>query len=285
MNWRNKAVRVCPGLSLDYVEQGDPNGTPLVLLHGYTDSWRSFEPLLRALPKSVRAIAFSQRGHGDSDKPLSSYNIAALASDAAAVLETLGIDHAVVAGHCMGSRVAQRLALERPQQVAGLVLIGAFRTLQGNAGAQALWHDAVAAMADPVDPAFVSAFQKGTLAGPVPQSFLDTVIAESLKVPARIWRELLAGMVKGDRGDDIGRIRVPTLILWGDQDSLCGREEQSGLAAAIPGSRLLVYADAGHAPHWEEPERAAADIAAFITGLAGSPSESLMLLRRINSAA
>jgi non-heme chloroperoxidase len=140
-------------------------------------------------------------------------------------------------------------------------------------------------MADPVDPAFVSAFQKGTLAGPVPQSFLDTVIAESLRVPARIWRELLAGMVKGDRGDDIGRIRVPTLILWGDQDSLCGREEQSGLAAAIPGSRLLVYADAGHAPHWEEPERAAADIAAFITGLAGSPSESLMLLRRINSAA
>src|SRR5262245_28467253 len=66
---QTKTAVLASAIALDYVEQGDASGMPLILLHGYTDSWRSFQPLLAALPKWIRAIAISQRGHGDSDKP------------------------------------------------------------------------------------------------------------------------------------------------------------------------------------------------------------------------
>jgi pimeloyl-ACP methyl ester carboxylesterase len=62
-------VTLPDGLTLSYVEQGDRSGPALVLLPGPTDSWRSYEPILEAIPRSVRTIAVSQRGHGDSDKP------------------------------------------------------------------------------------------------------------------------------------------------------------------------------------------------------------------------
>ena len=55
-----------------------------------------------------------------------------------------------------------------------------------------------------------------------------------------------------------------TLLLWGDQDALVPRAEQDALLAAIPDARLLVYSDAGHSPNWEQPERVARDIEAFL---------------------
>jgi len=57
------------GVTLPYVEQGDPGGVPVVLLHGYSDSWRSWELLLAEPPDDVHAFAITQRGHGDADRP------------------------------------------------------------------------------------------------------------------------------------------------------------------------------------------------------------------------
>jgi pimeloyl-ACP methyl ester carboxylesterase len=74
---------------LPYVEQGDADGVPVVLLHGVTDSWRSFEPVLPHLPDSIRAIAVTQRGHGDAPKPESGYLIEDLAGDVVALMDEL----------------------------------------------------------------------------------------------------------------------------------------------------------------------------------------------------
>jgi non-heme chloroperoxidase len=62
-------------IELPYVEQGNPSGVPVVMLHGVTDSWRSFEPVLPRLPDDIRAVAVTQRGHGDAPKPESGYGI------------------------------------------------------------------------------------------------------------------------------------------------------------------------------------------------------------------
>jgi pimeloyl-ACP methyl ester carboxylesterase len=69
-----KSAALSTGVTLPYVEQGDPAGTPVVLLHGITDSWRSFEPVLPYLPDSIRAFALTQRGHGDADRPAAAYH-------------------------------------------------------------------------------------------------------------------------------------------------------------------------------------------------------------------
>ena len=66
---------------------------------------------------------------------------------------------------------------------------------------------------------------------------------------------------------ELHTIKVPTLIIWGDQDTILPRSDQETLAAAIPGSRLVVYAGAGHAFYWEEPNRVASDLVAFIEAL------------------
>jgi non-heme chloroperoxidase len=251
------------GIGLPFVEQGDRSGVPVLLVHGYTDSWRSFEGVLAHLPGSVRALAVTQRGHGDADRPVDGYRPCDFAADLAAFMETLNLGPAIVVGHSMGSYVAQRFALDHPERILGLVLIGSFTTVRGNPAVVDLWASAVSKLLDPIDPDFVAEFQRSTLARPVPQTFLDTVVEESLKVPARVWRAALQGMFMADHSGELQKIRAPTLIVWGDRDEFFSRHDQDALAAAIAGSQLVVYPGAGHAPHWEEPERLAADLAAF----------------------
>ncbi len=65
----SKSVELPNGVKLPYTDQGEPSGIPMLLLHGGTDSWRSFERVLPHLPRSVHAFALSQRGHGDADRP------------------------------------------------------------------------------------------------------------------------------------------------------------------------------------------------------------------------
>ncbi len=257
-----------PGrVALEAVLQGSPAGYPVVFLHGATDSWRSFEPVLPQLPASIRAIALSQRGHGDSGRPDGDYDPSDFAADVAAVLDRLGIERAVIAGHSMGSHVAQRFAIDHPDRTAGLVLAGAFYRFATNAVVTEYWDTVVSTLADPIGRSVAVEFQASTLARPVPPAFFDMVLRESLKVPARVWRDAFEGLLKVDHADRLGSIDVPTLIIWGDQDAFCPRADQDALLAAIADSRLVVYAGAGHALHWEEPVRYAADVAAFVMSL------------------
>ena len=87
---------------------------------------------------------------------------------------------------------------------------------------------------------------------------------ESRELPARLWREVLDGMIAFDDTDDLGRIAAPTLLLWGEHDALFPRQEQERLVASIPDARLLVYQETGHCPNWERPERVANDLDAFM---------------------
>jgi non-heme chloroperoxidase len=249
------------GVTLPYAERRRPGGIPLLLLHGVTDSWRSFEMLLPHLPTAFRVIAPTQRGHGDASKPATGYAMGDFAADAAALLDALAIESAVIVGHSMGSAVAQRFAVDYPDRTRALVLIGAATSWRNPVMVEVA--GVLAGLTDPLDPAFVRAFQESTVARSVPPDFLDAAVTESLKAPARVWQAAWNHLIASDLGPLLGRIRVPTLIAWGDQDGLVPAAEQTALAAAIPGSVRLTYPGVGHAPHWEEPEQMAADIGAF----------------------
>ena len=156
-----------------------------------------------------------------------------------------------------------RFALDYPDRTLGLALMAPFVTCWGNPVVQEFWDAAVSTLTDPVDPAIAREFQVGTLARPLPPAFLEMVIQESLKVPARVWKAAFEALMSGDFTGELGQIKAPARLIWGDQDALFPRSEQEAIAAAIPGAELLIYSGAGHALHWEEPERAAADIVAF----------------------
>ncbi len=270
MTSREKSVELSSGVTLRYVEQGDARGVPVLFLHGFTDSWRSFEPVLPHLPAWMRAVALTQRGHGDADRPARGYRTRDFAGDVTNVVDALGMAPAVVVGHSMGSTNAARFAIDHPERTRGLVLAAFFADYRSNPVVTDFWTSGVSGLADPIDPTFVREFQESTLARPVPPAFVDAVVNESLKVPARVWRAAFEGFLEDDVGPELKRITVPTLVVWGAQDRFVTRVDQDALVAAVPGSRLVVYERAGHALHWEEPERFASDVIGFVRGLEGS---------------
>jgi pimeloyl-ACP methyl ester carboxylesterase len=257
-----KSVAVRTGVVLPFVERGGPGGFPVILLHGYTDSWCSFSRLLPHMPPALRTLVPTQRGHGEATRPLEGYRPRHFADDLAAFMDALALERALILGHSMGSSIALRFALDHPSRVAGLVLVGAFACLRASPVADALWA-AVQELRDPIDPGFVLEFQQSTIAQPVEPAFLQLVVEESRKLPARVWQAALAGLMESDLSVELGGIAAPTLLAWGDRDEIATREEQRRLLAAISAARLATYRGVGHAPHWEVPARVAADIANF----------------------
>lgn len=249
------------GVELEYLDAGD--GDPVLFLHGYVDSWYSFAGVVAALPAGLRAIAPSQRGHGDSGKPEGSYTVAGFADDAVALLDMLGLERAVACGHSMGSFVALELALSHPHRVSRLALVGGATTADNDA-LRGLQRD-VDGLVDPVDRLFAETFQAGTLSRPLAADVMRTILGETAKAPAHVWRAALAGLVAWRPSHPLGSISCPTWIAWGNKDEIFPQEEQRALAAQIPGAVSKFY-DAGHAPHWELPALFAADLAAFATG-------------------
>lgn len=261
-----KSVELPNQVRLPYVEQGDPSGVPVVLLHGLTDSWRSFELVLPHLPQSIRAFALTQRGHGDASRPEAGYRFHDFAADAAAFMDALDLEAAVIAGHSSHSFVAQRFAIDRPESTLGLVLIGPPASMRDKPGLRELYDSTISKLTDPIDPSFVRKFAEGTT-GPVPHAFLEAQVQETLKMPARVWREAFGALFEDDLAGERDMIKAPTLIVWGDQDEIVPRSEPEVLLTAIAGSQLVVYEGVGHSPHWEQPDRFASDLAAFVERL------------------
>src|SRR5688500_2983362 len=100
-------VQLSNGVELPFVDIGDRSGTPVIYLHGLTDTWWSFEPVFAFLSGSHRAISVTQRGHGQASRPPSGYVPADFANDVALLMDALEIPKAVIAGTSMGSIVAQ----------------------------------------------------------------------------------------------------------------------------------------------------------------------------------
>ncbi len=258
-----REVTLPSGVRLQYAETGHPDGEPLIMLHGYTDSWFSYSRVLPLLAPKYRAISITQRGHGDSDRP-GSYTGDDFAADVDAFMQALGIEQATVVGHSMGSFIAQTVAIRYPERVKKLVLVGS-GTVAANEVILGL-RDAVQTLTDPVPYPFAYEFQASTAFVPLPQAFLETAVDESLKLPAQVWKDVLDGLIATDNAARLDEIAAPTLIIWGDQDGIFPRTDQDALAAAIPGSTLSIYRETGHAPHWERPREFAQELEKFVKG-------------------
>jgi len=257
-------VALPTGVTLPYLSSGPASGTPVVLLHAWGESRGVFDRLLPLLPPTIRALAMDQRGHGDAVKPQSGYSLAAFAEDVVAFLDALGLSSAVLLGSSSGGYVAQQVAVEHPSRVAGLVLVGAPLSLQGRPP----FADEVDRLTEPLDPVWV----RESLAWfprfhDIPDWYVDARVDDGLHMPARVWREALAGLTEPLPPTRTGTIAAPTLVLWGGRDELLTRDHAEGLVEAIPDSRLVVYEDTGHLVLWEQPERVAADLTAFVGSL------------------
>jgi pimeloyl-ACP methyl ester carboxylesterase len=257
-------VRLGTGLTVPYVAQGDRLGVPVVLLHAWGESLGSFDRLFPRLPPTIRAVAMDQRGHGAAGKPADGYTLLHLADDVVAFLDATGLASAVLLGSSSGGYIAQQVAVRAPDRVRGLVLVGSPRSLRGRPP----FADEVGRLTDPVDRAWVKAsldwfprFHQ------VPDWYVEDRVDDGVRMPASVWRRSLTGLSTAVPPTEAGTITAPTLIIWGRRDGLLSQDDEEALAAAIPGSQLLVYEDTGHLVLWEQPERVADDLTRFVGGL------------------
>jgi non-heme chloroperoxidase len=263
-NIRLARTPLMTGPTLHYAQQGDRSGEPIIFLHGYSDSWFSFSRVLPLLSPEYHAFALTQRGHGDSDKPQCCYTLDDFAADVDAFMDAVSIEEATLVGHSGGSLIAGRVALSYPQRVSRLALIGS-AIMGANNEVMSELGEFVRTLEDPVAPEFAREFQESTIYNPLSEEFLETAISESLKLPARVWRDYMEGVILfPDHAARLGEFTVPTLILWGEQDAMFTREEQERLAGAMPDATLEIYPDTGHTVHWERSEQVIRDLGAFM---------------------
>lgn len=258
-------LRLSTGISSAVSEQGRPDGDPpVLLLHGWAGSRRSFAALLPLLPAPVRAIAVDLRGHGDADKPLHGYDLPTLAADVVAVLDALGIARAVLVGASSGGYVAQQVAVAAPERVAGLVLAGAPRDLRGRPP----FADELARISDPVDPVWARAFVAGfTDLERLPAWYVDVMVEDALRLPAAVWTASFEGLNRSRPPTDAAAIAAPTLVVSGARDELLARDHTASLVAAVPGAEWAEYPETGHLVLEEQPDWLAADVAEFVATL------------------
>ena len=257
-------VRLATGVTLAYVRRGDPSGVPVLLMHPWGESLGCFDRLLPLLPATVHAVAMDQRGHGDADKPAGGYGVVDFAADVEAFVDAVGLRSAVLLGSSSGGYVAQQVALGIPHRVSGLVLVGSPRSLRRRPA----FADEVDRLIDPVDRGWV---ERSLMWFPrfhdVPDWYIQDRVDDGMRMPAHVWRQALAGLIAARPPTETGTITAPTLIIWGARDEVLPWKDEQALAAAIPGSRLVVYEDTGHLVVWEQPERVASDLAGFVESL------------------
>lgn len=255
-------VQLSTGVRLHYAEQGNPANPPVILLHGYSDSWFSYSRVIDGLAQTAHVFALDQRGHGDSDQPETGYSVSDFAADVVAFMDALNLSSATVVGHSMGSLVAQQVALSAPDRVARLVLIGSATNLRCAEIAEL--HQAVMTLDDPVSVEFIREFQVSTIYFPIPDAFLERAITESQKLSANVWHKVITSLLDFDSTAELSRIQSPTLILRGDHDTIFPASAQQALETGIANSKVKIYSETGHALHWERPECFLEDVQDFL---------------------
>lgn len=263
-----KTINLPGRVRLEYAEQGNATGTPVIFLHGITDSWHSFESVLANLPSSIHAFAISQRGHGDSERPLQNYTPKDFAADIAEFIKQKNLEGAFIVGHSMGGVNAQQFVIDYPELTKGLVIIDSDPTFKNNPGMPEFYQE-VLKLEGAIDRKFMDDFQRATLADPIDSTYYNLLVDEGIKVPSSVFKAALEGLMQVDFTEQLKQIDAPAVIFWGNKDAFCIYKGQEILVNNIKNSRLIIYGNTGHALHWEEPKRFSEDLVNFIDNVVG----------------
>ncbi len=265
-----KSVALPNGETLAYLTMGDPAGTPVVLIHGYTDSARDWVPLIPYLSPHLRLILLDLRGHGRSGKPECCYTRFDFAYDVKLLLDALHIARADVVGHSLGSFIAQTFAELWPGRTARVVLIsssGGRRPGTAPAAPKLDYAAAIRELKEPIEPDSKFMLEWWSSPTPVDPEFLRRQRQDAARIPLHVWRAILdQGLTDADLQRTLPQLKAPVLLIWGSADPLMEEEVRTSLREALPQAVVKIFPGLGHNPFWEEPAQCAAVINSFLTG-------------------
>jgi pimeloyl-ACP methyl ester carboxylesterase len=273
-----RTVALPDGVTLAYVPLGDPQGPPVVLIHGYTDNARDWVPLVPYLNPHWHLILVDLRGHGQSSKPECCYTRLDFAYDVKLLLDALKIPRADIVGHSMGSYVAQTFAEFWPQRTRRVVLISSGGGPPPGAPPQKPSFDYAAQirqLKEPIDPDSQFMIEWWSSPTPVDADFLRRQRRDAAAIPLSVWLAVLdQGLVSLDLQRTLPRLTAPTLLIWGEKDPLMAEDVRATLRAALPHAEVKVFPGLGHNPFWEQPQACAKVIDAFLSARSEPPARS-----------
>jgi pimeloyl-ACP methyl ester carboxylesterase len=258
------------GGRIHYRDSGPRDAPALVLIHGANSALQTWDGVAAPLATQYRVLSLDLYGHGlTGPNPIGDYSATALVGEVAKVLDEAGAQSAIWVSNSMGGWVAWRAALAKPDRLCGLILVDA-------SGAQT---------GEPVKPYLGARLMQTWLGQAIlphfsPRFLVRSSLEQTYGRPERLtdetvtryWdlnrfpgnRRASVARANTDREPgkwrEIGRIRVPTLVLWGALDRVTPPSHGTAFVKAIPGSTLITYPDAGHIPMEETPGAVVRDI-------------------------
>jgi pimeloyl-ACP methyl ester carboxylesterase len=263
------SVALPNGETLAYRTMGDAAGTPVVLIHGYTDSALDWVPLIPHLSPRLRLIVVDIRGHGLSGKPECCYTRIDFAYDIKLLLDALHIERADLVGHSLGSIIAQTFAEFWPERTGRVVLISSSGGRRPGGAPHAPKFDYAAAirqLREPIDPDSKFMVEWWWSPTPVDPDFNRRLRVNAAAIPLRVWLAILdQGLDEADLQRTLPRLKAPTLLIWGSEDPIMEPEVRDTLREALPQAEVRIFAGLGHNPFWERPAQCATVINRFLT--------------------
>ncbi|BDI60584.1 alpha/beta fold hydrolase [Qipengyuania nanhaisediminis] len=267
-------VEIGGGTLVHLRDEGPRDAPVIVLLHGSSADLHTWQPWVDGLADDYRVIRFDQVGHGlTGPDPAHDYSLANYVADIGEVADALGLERFVLGGSSMGGAHAVAFAAAHGERLDGLILVDAGGApieteAEGNIGFAIMRTPGLNRIAEHITPRSL-----------VEQSFRQSVSNEDVVTEEAIDRywELLrypgnrAATVRRSARDwtyldakDVGAIDVPTLVMWGDEDSLISVDAAYWYEEHLPASTLAIYRGIGHLPHEEAPAASLADLRAWL---------------------
>ena len=260
------------GINIFYEYMGD--GEPLALIGGSLFGRQNFAMVWEGLAENFKLISYDQRGYGQTDRPLQSYDLDLWADDLAALMDKLGIPRAHVMGTSAGGMIALKFAAKYPEKCIGVVSDCAFAKCDGMRKIMfRTWrHMATSWGCSPefADHVVTQAVGADYLDGPNGAGLIDMVrTIVGLNSVETVVQACIA-MENMDLREDCKKITNPTLVITAKKDMLTPMDTGSTGAGAqwvadnIPGCKMIVYEDIGHADLVECPEKTIASTIDFL---------------------
>ncbi|WP_375206819.1 alpha/beta fold hydrolase [Hyphococcus sp.] len=275
------------GLRVHYRDQGDPDGVPIVLLHGNSASLHTWEPLVRRLGGEYRIITLTLPGHGLTGPNANrDYSFKGMAEALDLVLDATGVDSFVLGGNSMGGWISWRYALAHPEKIDALLLLDASGMPLREGEEEPPLNLAFRLLGNPAGRLLLRHFTPRVA---LEKSLRETVSVEDFIDDAMIDRYWELYRIPGNRraagdrflvdrepgyAERVGEITAPTLLIWGKEDQVVYVTAATTFDERMPNAEVVIYEGVGHIPMEEAPDRTAADIDAFLDRVLKPASET-----------
>ena len=277
-------VELKPGLTVHYRDEGKRDGRPLVLIHGSNASLHTWEPWVKILGQDFRVVSLDLPGHGlTGANPANVYDNASYVGVVDALLQKLNINRAVIGGNSMGGGVSWKYALAHPEKTEALLLVdagGQPYSKSGNTpiGFRLMRMPVIKEAARFIAPR--SIFESSVRTSMSVQSKIDDALIDRYwelnRYPGNREATMQRFSATGNRNtatpEKLATIKVPVMIMWGEEDNLIPVSSARWFADALPQAKLVIYPKVGHIPMEEIPEKSAADVKNWLESLPPSPA-------------